>query len=264
MTEKGLIVSGVGRRFPAKRGSVVAVTDADLALRPGERLALVGESGSGKSTLVRMMLALDRPTTGTVTLDGTPVIPGSAHKLRWFRRRVQYIPQDPATSLNPHRRTVELVAEPLRLLGVDGDHRDRAEQALDTVGLGGRFLDRRPTELSGGQNQRVAIARAVACAPDYLLADEPASGLDVGLREQIIDVLHALNATRSTALMVVTHDLAVAARLCEQIVVMFSGRLVECGSVADVLTRPTHPHTRDLIESIPRLPTPVGEPAVPR
>lgn len=254
MSPPALAAYAVSRYFGRGARSHAAVLGVDLALAPGSRTALVGESGSGKSTLVRMMLAVDRPTSGTVHLDGVPVRPGPARALRWFRQRVQYIPQDPAMSLDPHRRTIDLVAQPLQLLGVLGDHRALAEQALIAVGLGGSFLDRRPTQLSGGQNQRIAIARAVACAPDYLLADEPVSGLDLEIRDQILDILLSLNHTKSTALLVVTHDLAVAARLCVDIVVMQSGRLVECGPVRDVLSHPGHPHTRELLESLPRLP----------
>ncbi len=254
MSPSALAACAVSRRFGHGARAHAAVVGVDLTLAPGSRTALVGESGSGKSTLVRMMLAVDRPTSGTVHLDGVPAHPGPARTLRWFRQRVQYIPQDPATSLDPHRRTIDLVAQPLKLLGVAGDHRALAEQALVAVGLGGRYLDRRPTQLSGGQNQRVAIARAVACSPDYLLADEPVSGLDLEIRDQILDILRSLNDTESTALLVVTHDLAVAARLCVNIVVMHSGRLVERGPVRDVLTQPEHPHTRALLESLPRLP----------
>ncbi|WP_338888060.1 ABC transporter ATP-binding protein [Rhodococcus sovatensis] len=248
-----LVASGVTRHYLRHRKSHTALSGIDLDIAPGARMALVGESGSGKTTLLKTLLALDRPDSGTVTLDGTPVAPGSARSLRWFRRRVQYIPQDPATSLDPRKSVVDLVATPLRLLGSEGDHRALARNALAAVGLNERFLQRRPSELSGGQNQRVAIARAVACEPEYLLADEPVSGLDLDLREQVLDVLGELSTRTSTALLVVSHDLSVAARLCSDISVMCDGSIVESGSIAAVLTNPSHPHTRALLDAVPRL-----------
>ncbi|KZF10402.1 hypothetical protein A2J03_00900 [Rhodococcus sp. EPR-157] len=248
-----LVASGVARHYLRHGTSHTALGGVDLDIAPGARMALVGESGSGKTTLLKLLLALDRPDSGTVTLDGTPVVPGPARSLRWFRRRVQYIPQDPATSLDPRNSVVDLVATPLRLLGSEGDHRALARNALAAVGLNERFLQRRPSELSGGQNQRVAIARAVACKPEYLLADEPVSGLDLDLREQVLDVLSELSTRTSTALLVVSHDLSVAARLCSDISVMCDGSIVESDSTAEVLTNPSHPHTRALLDAVPRV-----------
>lgn len=245
-----LVATGLTRRYP---GDHTALDDVDFEILPGTRTALVGESGSGKTTLLRLFLALDSPDVGRVELDGTVVAPGSARSLRWFRRRVQYIPQDPATSLDPRKCVLDLVATPLRLLGADGDHAELARNALAAVGLDETYLQRRPTELSGGQNQRVAIARAVACRPDYLLADEPVSGLDLDLREQVLSVLDDLSRRTSTALLIVSHDLSVVAQLCSDISVMCNGRIVESGPSATVLTAPTHPHTRALLDAVPRL-----------
>ncbi|MGA9870848.1 MAG: ABC transporter ATP-binding protein [Rhodococcus sp. (in: high G+C Gram-positive bacteria)] len=244
-----LVAAGVSRRYADN----VALDGVDFELVSGTRTALVGESGSGKTTLLKLLLALDRPDSGAVALDGIPVTPGSARSLRWFRRRVQYIPQDPATSLDPRRSVVDLVATPLRLLGADGDHTAMAVKALAAVGLNDRFLQRRPSELSGGQNQRVAIARAVACEPDYLLADEPVSGLDLDLREQVLDVLGELSTRTATALLVVSHDLSVVARLCTTISVMHEGAIIERGDVTAVFGNPTHAHTVALLDAVPRL-----------
>ncbi len=245
-----LVASGLTRRYP---GAHTALESVDFEILPGTRTALVGESGSGKTTLLKLFLALDSPDAGHVELDGTRISPGSARSLRWFRRRVQYIPQDPATSLDPRKCVLDLVATPLRLLGADGDHAQLARNALAAVGLDETYLQRRPTELSGGQNQRVAIARAVACRPDYLLADEPVSGLDLDLRELVLSVLDDLGARTSTALLIVSHDLSVVARLCSDIFVMCGGRIVESGSSATVLTAPTHSHTQALLHAVPRL-----------
>jgi ABC-type glutathione transport system ATPase component len=245
----GLVATDITRTYVRHGSSRTALDAVSFTLPPAARVAVVGESGSGKTTLLRMLLALDSPRIGTVELEGCAVRPGSARSLRWFRRLVQYVPQDPATSLDPRRSVLDLVATPLRLLGVDGDHRAKAGAALAAVGLDERYLQRRPTELSGGQNQRVAIARAVACEPQYLLADEPVSGLDPDLREQVLAVLAGL----PSALLIVSHDLSAVARLCSDVSVMHDGRIVETGSVRAILTEPQHSYTRDLIDAVPRL-----------
>lgn len=245
----GLVATAVTRQFDRHGTSHTAVDAVSFVVSPTARIAVVGESGSGKTTLLRLLLAVDAPNGGKIALDGQPVRPGPARGMRWFRRRVQYIPQDPATSLDPRRSVLDLVATPLRLLGIEGDHRARATGALSAVGLDAKYLARRPTELSGGQRQRVAIARAVACAPQYLLADEPVSGLDPDLREQVLDVLAGLPG----ALLIVSHDLSAVARLCTEVSVMHRGRIVETGSVRATLTRPEHEYTRDLIDAVPRL-----------
>ncbi|MGB2720273.1 ABC transporter ATP-binding protein [Rhodococcus sp. SBT000017] len=251
----GLVATDITRTYVRHGSSRTALDAVTLTLPPAGRIALVGESGSGKTTVLRILLALDSPDAGTVEVEGRTVRPGSARSLRWFRRLVQYVPQDPANSLDPRRSVLDLVATPLRLLGVDGDHRAKAGAALAAVGLDERYLQRRPTELSGGQNQRVAIARAVACEPQYLLADEPVSGLDPDLREQVLAVLAGL----PSALLIVSHDLSAVARLCSEVSVMHDGRIVETGSVRDILTDPQHSYTRDLIDAVPRLARPSQE-----
>ncbi|MDI9893690.1 ABC transporter ATP-binding protein [Rhodococcus sp. IEGM 1381] len=245
----GLVATDITHTYVRHGSSRTALDAVSCALPPAGRIALVGESGSGKTTVLRMLLALDTPSEGTIELDGRTVRPGSVRSLRWFRQRVQYVPQDPATSLDPRRSVLDLVATPLRLLGIDGDHRAKAGAALAAVGLDERYLQRRPTELSGGQNQRVAIARAVACEPQYLLADEPVSGLDPDLREQVLAVLAGL----PSAVLIVSHDLSAVTRLCSEVSVMHDGRIIETGSVRDILTAPQHPCTRDLIDAVPRL-----------
>lgn len=245
----GLTATGITRTYVRHGSSRTAVNGVSFTLPPDGRTGVVGESGSGKTTLLRMLLALDVPSEGAIEVDGRTVRPGSVRSLRWFRRLVQYVPQDPATSLDPRRSVLDLVATPLRLLGVDGDHQAKAGAALAAVGLDERYLQRRPPELSGGQNQRVAIARAVACEPRYLLADEPVSGLDPDLREQVLAVLAGL----PSAVLIVSHDLSAVARLCSDVSVMHEGRIVETGSVRDILTEPQHFRTRDLIDAVPRL-----------
>lgn len=234
-----------------------AMRDVTLALHPGERVGLVGRSGSGKSTLLRALLAIERPDAGEVTCQCLPVRPASVAALRWFRRAVQYIPQDPAASLDP-RMTVEgLVTEPLIRLHVGCDHVQRAQEALDQVGLGARFFRRRPGELSGGQAQRVAIARAIATRPGYLLADEPVSGLDLPVRAQVVAVLKRLSEEGGMGLLIVSHDLSVVAALCHRTLVMDDGTIVEDRPTRELLRDPRHPMTRELIEAVPPLPVPL-------
>lgn len=245
----GLVATEVTRRYDRHGSPRTALDAVTFALPPSGRIAVVGESGSGKTTLLRMLLALDDVSEGTVQLEGRTVRPGSSRSLRWFRRRVQYVPQEPSTSLDPRRSVLDSVATPLRLLGVDGDHRIKASAALAAVGLDARYLARRPTELSGGQNQRVAIARALACEPHYLLADEPVSGLDPDLREQVLSVLAGLRS----AVLIVSHDLSAVVRICTDVMVMHDGRIVETATARDILTRPQHRHTRNLIDAVPRL-----------
>jgi peptide/nickel transport system ATP-binding protein len=231
-----------------------AIQDITLSLKMGERVGLVGMSGSGKTTLLRSLLAIEQPDTGEITCQCKPVRPASVALLRWYRRAVQYIPQDPAASLDPRMTVEALVAEPLIRLHVDCDHVARAQEALEQVGLDQRFLTRRPGDLSGGQAQRVAIARAIATRPSYLLADEPISGLDLPVQAQVVAVLRSLSETSGTGLLIVSHDLSVVASLCQRTLVMDAGRIVEDRPTRELLRDPHHARTRELIAAIPPLP----------
>ncbi|MBC3192326.1 ABC transporter ATP-binding protein [Pseudonocardia sp. C8] len=226
---------------------VRALRGVDLDLAPGERVGLAGPSGAGKSSLLRILLGLDRPDQGTVTVEGREI--GAAGARRWFRRAVQYVPQDPAGSLNPRWTIQDLVAEPLRRLAVPGDHAEAVRTALDRVGLTAGLADRRPGELSGGQAQRAALARALVVRPRLLLADEPVSGLDPQLREQVVELLADTCAATGAGLLLVAHDLDVAEALCSRLVVLDAGRVVEDGPTTEVLARPTHPTTAGLVRA---------------
>lgn len=246
----------VATRLTVRYGTTTAVDDVTLRLAPGERVALVGASGSGKSSVLRALLALRAPDAGAVTLDGRPVHPGSARRLRPFRRQVQFVPQDPGASLDPRSTVAAAVSAPLRWLGVPTDRRARTREAVESVGLESSILAARIDRLSGGQKQRVALARAVACRPRYLLADEPVSGLDGGTRDVVLSVLDRLGAGDTgtgTGILLVTHDLAVAARIATRLLVMANGRIVDDGPVTELLTAPTHPTTHALVTAVPRL-----------
>ncbi len=268
MNEDGsfLSVSGLERSFPVPAGlwrkpeRRMVLRGVDFTLWPGERVALVGASGSGKTTLLRSLLAIDAPDCGHILCQCKPVRPAGMAELRWYRQSVQYIPQDPAASLDPRITVRQQIAEPLRRLGVDCDHDVRIRESLQRVGLGPELLLRRRNELSGGQAQRVAIARAIATRPAFLLADEPMSGLDLPIRRQVAAVLRDLSENQGTGLLIVSHDIVDVSRLCTRTVVMYDGAIVEDRPSAELLADPHHPAARGLVAAaLPdaaRLPAP--------
>ena len=250
----------VSREYPLPRTSLLrrpgrkaALLPTTLRIDPGERVGIVGVSGSGKTTLLRLMLALEASDTGTVRCDARAVQPTGVRALRWYRRLVQYVPQDPASTLHPLMTVEQLVREPLVRLGVPGDHGAMIHEALHAVNLHHEFLSRRAAELSGGQAQRLAIARAIATRPGFLLADEPVSGLDLPMREQVVALLRQVSEERGTGIVVVSHDLSMIASLCERTVVMYGGQVVEDRPTASLLVDPRHPRTRELLDAIPSL-----------
>ncbi|WP_157519131.1 ABC transporter ATP-binding protein [Modestobacter sp. Leaf380] len=251
MTAPLLVAEGLGRHFD--RSAAPALDGVSLRLHPGERLAVVGESGSGKTTLARLLLALETPDAGTVTLAGRPVRPGSPRSLRWFRRAVQTVPQDPARSFHPRIRVGDAVAEPLACLRVPGDHTARVAQLLVAVGLEPDAARRWPHEFSGGQRQRLAIARALAPRPQVLVADEPVSALDVVVRLQVVDLLREVSEAEGLALLVVSHDLGVVQHLAHRVLVLDAGRPVEEGPVGQVFGHPASPVTARLLDAVPTL-----------
>lgn len=234
---------GIGVRFRApgwRRGRIAAVDDANFALREGEALALVGRSGSGKSTLARAVTRLGPCDRGSVTWRGTP-LPTRARMRPEHRRLIQPVFQDPAAGLDPRWTALDSIAEPLAHLRPElspAERHDRALAALDEVELGGDFATRRPSELSGGQAQRVAIARAIVADPALVLLDEATSALDVLVAGRILSLLERLRDTRRLAVLAITHDLAVARRLCHRIAVIEAGEIVETGDTAALLADP--------------------------
>jgi peptide/nickel transport system ATP-binding protein len=226
------------------RSGRTALDDVSLSVGVGARIGIVGESGAGKSTLVRALLGLEPLAAGDVLFAGALL---SQCDTASFRRAVQPVFQDPRSSLNPRLTVGRIVAEPLECLGIDGDHALRVREALADVALDASFAGRYPHELSGGQRQRVAIARALAPAPQILVADEPVSALDVLIRDEIVSLLDDLIARRNLALVLVSHDLSVVARLCTEIAVMRDGRVVENGPIERVVGSPVDDFTRRIV-----------------
>jgi peptide/nickel transport system ATP-binding protein len=247
-----------------RRASVLrAVENVTLTLNPGEVVGLVGESGSGKSTLARTALRLVRAEAGHIVWLGSPLetLPPSA--LRPIRRDMQLVFQDPLASLDPRMTVAEIVAEPLRVHRRDLDGTARREAAADMllrVGLGRNLLARYAHELSGGQAQRVAIARAMVLKPKLLVCDEAVSALDVSVQAQIIALLHDLKREYRTAILFISHNLAVVRQLCDRVLVLYLGRMMEEGATESLYSTPKHPYTRGLLESVP-VPDPDVQPA---
>jgi ABC-type glutathione transport system ATPase component len=229
--------------------SVAAVDGVTLAVPKGSVFGLVGESGSGKSTLAQIMVRLIKPTSGRLRFRGTDLAAMDSARLRAFRHGVQMVFQDTGSSLNPRKRVGRTVAEALNARGAAAAELPRL---LDRVGLDGALAGRFPHELSGGQRQRVGIARALAMAPDLLVADEPVSALDVSLQGQIINLLQELNAELGLTIVLISHDLAVVARVCSALAVMSRGQVVEEGIPQDVLRAPRHAYTQSLLAAVPR------------
>jgi len=250
---------GLTRRYRMPRSRpfeparwTTALVDVDVDVRAGSALGIIGESGSGKSTLVRLLLGLDVPSAGSVEFDGRPVDgSASARSLHWLRRRTGIVFQDPYGSLDPRMSVGRIVAEPLSALDIPGDHRARVREVVDDVGLPADAAERFPHEFSGGQRQRIALARALVHRPDVLVGDEPLSALDVTVRAQILDLIRELRRRDGLTLVMVSHDIGVVQNLCDDVVVMTEGRVVEEGPTEKVLLEPQVAYTRRLLASIP-------------
>jgi ABC-type glutathione transport system ATPase component len=252
-----LRVQDVHRRYRRPRTSlfrpaseVHAVRGVSFDIRPGQRFGLVGESGSGKSTLIRMLAALDHPTSGRIEFEGTEISGQPERKLRFLRRRLQVVFQDPMGSLDPRMRVRDIIAEPL-VAQREPAPPDRIRELLDAVGLPDDAADRYPHQFSGGQRQRISIARALSTRPAVLVADEPVSALDVSVRAQILNLLADLADEYSLTVVFVSHDLAVVRHVCDTIAVLHHGLLVELGPADQVYDRPEHPYTRRLVAAVP-------------
>jgi oligopeptide transport system ATP-binding protein len=236
-----------------KDAPVKAVDDVSITINRGEVLGLVGESGSGKSTLGRSILRLAPITEGSIIFDGEDITAIEGRTLKDLRRRMQMIFQDPFASLNPRMTVYDTLAEPLLLhkvvdrKGLDGAIR----KLMDDVGLSAAFVRKYPHEFSGGQRQRIAIGRALATKPEFIVADEPVSALDVTIQAQILDLLQDLGKEYGLTMLFVSHDLAVIRHIADRIIVMYHGKLVEQGTTAEIFESPRQDYTRQLLSSIP-------------
>jgi len=250
-----LAVDNLGKhyRLPRERlfgptPAVHALDGVSFTLAQGASLGVVGESGSGKSTLARLVMALEAPSAGRVMLLGRDLHALPPHELRAARRDFQMVFQDPYSSLDPRHRVERIVAEPLPAMAAR-DRRKRVDEALGAVGLRAADGDNYPHEFSGGQRQRIAIARALITRPKLIVADEPASALDVSVQAQVLNLMQDLRAEFGMAYLFISHDLAVVDHLCDEVLVMKSGRIVERGSPQKLFSGAKHPSTQDLLDA---------------
>lgn len=255
-----LEVEDLTKFFPIRGGvlnrvvnQVKAVNGVSFAIARGEVVGLVGESGSGKTTVGRTLLRLEEPTSGTVRFDGTDITGLDRQDMRRFRKRMQIIFQDPYASLNPREKIRTLIGHALTLhkIGTPGDREDRIVQLLEQVGLSADYLDRFPHEFSGGQRQRIGIARALAVDPEFVVADEPVSALDVSIQAQVINLLDDLKHQFDLTMLFIAHDLAVVEHICDRVIVMYLGRIMEVAPSRQLYTAPVHPYTKALLSAVP-------------
>jgi peptide/nickel transport system ATP-binding protein len=248
-----LRIRNLTKTFVTARGTVQAVTDVSFDIARGSITGLVGESGSGKTTLGRSLLRLVEPTSGSTEFDGRDINRLGAGEMRALRRRMQIIFQDPVSSLNPRLKVGQIIAEGLiaQKVGSPAERRARVASLLGEVGLAPDAATRYPHEFSGGQRQRIGIARALALDPEFIVADESVSALDVSIQAQVLNLLLDLRESRNLTMLFIAHDLSVVEYLCDQIVVMYLGRIVEQGPARQLYDRPTHPYTRALLSAIP-------------
>ncbi len=241
-----------GGLFSRNRRTVAAVQGVSLTVARQSSLALVGESGSGKSTLARCIIGLEQADGGEILLDGERLTGRSRSEMRPLRRHVQMVFQDPFASLNPRHTVGDIVSLGARVQGVSREQAHaETRELLRRVGLKPEAIDRYPHEFSGGQRQRIGIARALAVRPKLIVADEPVSALDVSVQKQVLELLDELRREMGLSLLFITHDLRVAATVCEEIAIMSKGQLVEAGATADIFANPQHAYTRSLLDAVP-------------
>jgi peptide/nickel transport system ATP-binding protein len=262
MSELLLEATSLVKTYRSRRGGPfgpkslqTALSGVSFSLFRGRSFGVVGESGSGKSTLARIAIALDRPDSGTVRLDGRSLFDLPQRELRAMRTHMQMVFQDPYGSLDPRQRVEKIVAEPLAALGgaTRAERRARVAASLEAVGLKASDASKHPHEFSGGQRQRIAIARALITRPKLVVADEPVSALDVSVQAQVLNLMSDLQRQAGVTFLLISHDLTVVSHICETTAVMYSGRIVEMGGTDELFSGPAHPYTRELVDATPRL-----------
>ncbi len=257
-----LEVSGLVKHYPLTQGillkkqigAVKAVDGVDFTLNRGETLGIVGESGCGKSTVARMLVHLERPTSGLIKYRGEDITRLSGRALKAVRRNIQMVFQDPYTSLNPRMTVGDIIGEPYDIhpeAAPKGDRRRRVQDLLEVVGLNPEHINRYPHQFSGGQRQRIGIARGLALRPEIIVADEPVSALDVSVQAQVINLMARLQSEFGLSYVFIAHDLSVVRHISDRIGVMYLGRIVETGTDTDIYDHPAHPYTQALLSAVP-------------
>jgi len=250
-----VVVRDLVKMFAARGALLRAVDGVSFDVRQSETLGLVGESGSGKSTTGRILVGLEAATSGSIKLFGQEISTGGKAALGAVRRRLQFVFQDPQSSLNPRMRAQDAIAEPLDIVGglSRAARNDRVRELLEMVGLPSSCGDRFPHEFSGGQRQRIGIARALALRPEFVICDEPVSSLDVSMQAQIVNLLLDLQERLGLSFLFIAHDLAVVRSISTRVAVMYAGSIVEIAPKRELYTFPRHPYTQTLLAAVPRI-----------
>ncbi|WP_144121835.1 ABC transporter ATP-binding protein [Catellatospora sichuanensis] len=262
MSEVILEVRDLVKHFPIRQGilfkrtigQIKAVDGVSLDLHKGETLGIVGESGCGKSTLAKLLMNLEKPTSGEVRYQGRDVLRLNPADQRRLRRNIQLVMQDPYTSLNPRMTVGDIVGEPYEIhpdVAPKGERRRKVQELLDVVGLNPEHINRYPHQFSGGQRQRIGIARALALKPEVIVCDEPVSALDVSIQAQVMNLLDQLQNEFNLSYIFIAHDLSVVRHIADRVGVMYLGKMVEVGTDDDIYIRPTHPYTQALLSAVP-------------
>ena len=243
-----------GILFKKQIGAVQAVDGINLQLRRGETLGIVGESGCGKSTLARLLVGLETPTSGAITVQGKDISGLKGAEMRRYRRNIQLVMQDPYTSLNPRMTVGDIIGEPFDIhpeVAPKKDRRRKVQELLELVGSNPDHINRYPHQFSGGQRQRIGIARALALQPEIIVCDEPVSALDVSIQAQVVNLLEQLQEELGLSYIFIAHDLSVVRHIADRIAVMYLGKIVETGTEEEIYERPTHPYTQALLSAVP-------------